>query len=144
MTILSQLTDEMKNAMRAKDSVRLSALRMLISAVRYVAIDQGELTDEQVVQVLQKEAKKRRESIEAYRSAGREEQAKAEEYELSVIEEYLPKMMSEEEAREAVSKVLAGLADKSNYGLVMRQVMTELKGKVDGGVIAKLVKEALS
>lgn len=141
MTILDRLTEEMKAAMKAGDRARLSAIRMLISAVRYVSIDKGELSDEQVVEVLTRESKKRRESIEAYRAAGREEQAQAEEFELKIIQAYLPDMMSEEEIKTKAQEILFGkeLPAGQAIGLVMR----ELKGKADGGVVAKVVKSII-
>jgi uncharacterized protein len=89
MTILMQLTDDMKAAMKAQDPARLSAIRMLISAIKYAIVDSPEMSEEVVVSILIKEAKKRREAATAYRTAGREEQAKGEEFELSVIQTYL-------------------------------------------------------
>lgn len=140
-SLMKRLTDDMKTAMKAGDKPRLSAIRMLVSAVRYVGIDTGEMTDEKVVEVLTREAKKRRESVEAYRNAGREEQARGEEFELTVIQEYLPTLMSEEEVRAKVQELLI------NKGLPMGQaiglVMKELKGKADGGVVSRIVKEVL-
>ena len=102
MSLLSQLTDEMKTAMKSGDKKRLSTIRMLISAIRYAQIDTPEMTKEDEIKVLQKEAKKRRESIVAYREADRAEQLAIEEDELKLIEEYLPTMMGEEEVRAKV------------------------------------------
>ncbi len=143
MTILSQLTEEMKVAMKARDSARLSAVRMLISALKYALVDKPEMTEADEVAILTKEAKKRRESVLAYRSGGREELAKTEEFELSVIEQYLPKMMSEEEVREVVSSKLSGKTGLV-IGDAMKLVLTELKGKADSSTVAKVVKELLS
>ncbi len=143
MTILSQLTEEMKVAMKARDSARLSAVRMLISALKYALVDKPEMTEADEVAILSKEAKKRRESVLAYRSGGREELAKTEEFELSVIEQYLPKMMSEEEVREVAS---SKLSDKTGLAIgdAMKLVLAELKGKADSSTVAKVVKELLS
>jgi hypothetical protein len=94
----------------------------------------------EVLLVLKREAKKRRESIEAYRSAGREEQAEQEEYELTMIEEYLPKQLPEEEVRMRVRAALTG-KNPPNFGAAMGMVMKELGSMAEGGVIAKLVKE---
>lgn len=138
-SLMSRLTDDMKASMKARDSARLSAVRMLISAIRYVSIDKGELSDEQVIEVLTREAKKRKESVVAYRGAGREDQAKAEEYELAVISEYLPTLMSEDEVRAKANEILSG--KNLPMGQAIGLVMKELKGKADGGVVSRIVKE---
>ena len=127
--------------MKAQDSARLSAIRMLISAIKYAMVDTPEMSEEAVVAVLAKEAKKRRESVEAYRSGGREELAKAEEFELSVIQQYLPAMMSEEEVRSKLATLnLKGMS----IGDAMKLAMPVTKGKADGGVVARIVKELIA
>lgn len=143
MSILQKLTDEMKVAMKARDSARLSAVRMLISALKYALVDKPEMTEADEVAILTKEAKKRRESVLAYRSGGREELAKTEEFELSVIEQYLPKMMSEEEVKVKLSEISGDWVGR-NMGEVMKLALAELSGKADPGVVAKVVKELLS
>lgn len=111
-----------------------------MSAVRYAQIDNPEMGEEDEIRVLQKEAKKRRESIVAYKEAGRDEMLVIEEDELLVIEEYLPAMMSEDEVRVAVRKIV-GEGEYPNFGMVMNAAMKELKGKADGGVVSKIVRE---
>lgn len=143
MSILAKLTEEMKTAMKARDSARLSAVRMLISSLKYALVDKPEMTEADEVAILTKEAKKRRESVLAYRSGGREELAKTEEFELSVIEQYLPKMMSEEEVRRIASDRLQGKSE-INIGEAMKIILGELKGQADSAVVAKVVKELLS
>lgn len=143
MSILAKLTEEMKTAMKARDSARLSAVRMLISALKYALVDKPEMTEADEVAILTKEAKKRRESVLAYRSGGREELAITEEFELSVIEQYLPKMMSEEEVRRIASDRLQGKSE-INIGEAMKIILGELKGQADSAVVAKVVKELLS
>ena len=140
MSLLSQLTDEMKTAMKSGDKKRLSTIRMLISAIRYAQIDTPEMTKEDEIKVLQKEAKKRRESIVAYREADRAEQLAIEEDELKLIEEYLPTMMGEEEVRAKVKEIVEN-GEYANFGMVMNAVMRELKGKADGSVVSRMVKE---
>ena len=140
MSLLDTLTEEMKSAMKAGEKERLSTLRMLISAIRYAEIDNPEMKEEDVLKVLQKEAKKRRESIVAYKEAGRDEQLAIEEDELKLIEGYLPSMMSEEEVKQKVGEILES-GEFANFGMVMNKVMSELKGKADGGVVSKAVKE---
>lgn len=130
----------MKSAMRERDSKRLSAIRMLVSAIRYVQIDTPTLDELGMIAVLKHEAKKRRESIAAYTAAGRTESAEAEAYELSLIETYLPKQMGEDEVR---AKVAAVLKDQefANFGLAMNGVMKAIGKEVDGGLVARIVKE---
>ena len=140
MTLLNVLQDEMKAAMKAHDQARLDALGLMVSAIRYVEVDTPNLTDEQIIEVLKKEAKKRREAIEAYKVAGRDEAAVQEQYELTLIEEYLPKMMGEDELRTKVKAVMD--ANKyDNFGLAMNGVMKEIGKAAEGGMVAKIVKE---
>ena len=140
MTLLNTLQDEMKVAMKAHDQARLDALRLMVSAIRYVEVDTPNLTDEQIVGVLTKEAKKRREAIEAYKAAGRLSAAEQEQYELTLIESYLPKKMSEDEVRIKVKEVLD--SNKfDNFGLAMNAVMKTVGKDAEGGTVAKIVKE---
>jgi uncharacterized protein YqeY len=143
MSVLNALQDEMKAAMKAHDQARLDALRLLVSAIKYFQVDNPNMTDEQVSQVLSKEAKKRREAIEAYKAAGRTESAEKEQFELSLIESYLPKMMSEDEVRAKVKEVIeSGSFD--NFGTAMNGVMKVIGKDAEGGVVAKIVKELYS
>lgn len=130
-------------AMRSRDQARLDALRLMVSAIKYVQVDTPELDDAGVIQVLTKEAKKRREAILAFKEAGRADQAAQEEYELKLIEEYLPKMMSEDEVRVVVNTILKDVANIS-MGEAMKMVQVELKGKADGGTVSKIVKELIA
>lgn len=140
MSVLQILQDEMKNAMRAKDVKRLSALRMLISAIRYAQIDKPDLDDEGMTSVLKKEAKKRKESVEAYKLAGRDESAKSEQYELELIESYLPKQMSEEELRGKVKEVIES-SSFANFGMAMNAVMKVVGKEADGSLVSRIVRE---
>jgi len=147
MSLLEKLTQDLKEAMKAGNAGKVSVLRMLNSALKNKAIEKGKdasLTDEEAMQVLMREAKKRKESILAFEQGGRPDLADNEKKELAILEVYLPQQMSREEAVAVVEKVLAGLADKSNAGLVMKAVMAELKGKADGKMISEIVKEKLS
>lgn len=137
------LESDLVKAMKSRDTVRVSTLRMLISDVRYVMIDtKGEMSSNQVLDVLRKAAKQRRESIEAYRKAGRAELEKKEEEELEIIQEYLPKMMSEEEVRGEIVAIM-NEGDFTSLGQAMGAVMAKMKGKAEGGLIARMVKEQL-
>jgi uncharacterized protein len=140
MTLLDTLQDEMKSAMKSRDQARLDALRFIVSAVRYFQVDNPNLTDEQITEVLKKEAKKRRESIVAYKAAGRDELLAKEEYELGIIEEYLPKMMSEDEVRAKVKEALDS-AKPDNFGLAMNAAMKAIGKEAEGSMVARIVKE---
>lgn len=141
-----KLNGDLKEAMKSGNADKVGVLRMLNSALQNRAIEKGKdavLTDEEVMQVLLREAKKRKESVEAFQKGGRPDLAEKEKAELALLEVYLPKQMSREEVAAAVEKVFAGLADKSNQGLVMKAVMQELKGKADGKMISEVVREKL-
>lgn len=144
MSLLTTLQDEMKTAMKVRDQARLDALRLMVSAIKYAMVDNPEMGDEQVIEVLKKEAKKRREAMEAYKTGGRPEQAEQEQYELTLIEAYLPKMIGEEEVRAKVTAILNKEQGISNIGLAIKAVMSELKGQADGGTVSKIVRELFS
>jgi uncharacterized protein YqeY len=146
MDLQTKIMSDLKEAMKAGAADKVGVLRMLNSAMKNKAIEKGKdalLTEEEAMQVVAKEAKKRKESILAFEQGGRPELAEGEKKELAILEAYLPAQMSREEVAAAVEKVLAGLTDKSNQGLVMKAVMQELKGKADGKVISEVVKEKL-
>lgn len=153
MNLQEKLMGDLKEAMKAAAKAgqagaadKVGLLRMVSSAIKNKAIEKGKdavLSEEEVLQVVAREAKKRKESIEAFMAGGRPDLADKERAELVIVETYLPKQMSREEAAMAVEKVLAGLTDKSNQGLIMKAVMAELKGKADGKMISELVKEKL-
>ncbi len=144
---LPDIQKDLKEAMKAGDSDKVAVLRMLSASLKNRQIEKGkdaELAEEEVMQVLSKEAKKRKEAVEAFEKGGRPELAENEKKELAIIESYLPKQMSREEVVAAVEKILAGIEDKSNAGIVMKAVMGELKGKADGKLISEIVKSKLS
>lgn len=137
----------LKEAMKNKDMARRNAIRSLNSAIKQVEIDeQRELSAEDVVELLRKEAKRRRESIEEYQNAGRDDLAESEQFEINVIEDFLPREMSEDEIADVVQEVIAevGASSPKDVGKVMGPVMNRLKGLADGKVINKIVKEQLS
>lgn len=142
MSVLDTLQNDMKLAMKAGDPSRLSAIRMLISAIRYAQIDSPAMKDEEMLNVLRKEAKKRREAVEAYTAAGRTEQAESEQQELKLIETYLPVQMSEEEVHSKLVACSEQFAGK-NFGEAMRIAMAAVKGQADGGMVSKIVKDIL-
>lgn len=142
----NNLEQQMKEALKAGDQIRLSTLRLLLAAIKNEEIAQGrEATDEDVVTVVRRQMKQRRESVEAFRQAGREELARKEEAELAILNTFVPQQLSEEEIRQIVKEVLDQLpeTERNNFGRVMGATMSKVKGKADGNLVAKVVKELL-
>ncbi|HSX09113.1 MAG TPA: GatB/YqeY domain-containing protein [Candidatus Saccharimonadales bacterium] len=145
----TQLKEELKQSMLARDTERTSTLRMVISALGYYEIEKGgagyEATEEDVEAVLQKQAKQRRDSIEQYKVGNRPELAEKEAKELELLESFLPKQMSEEEVKKLVDDAVAstGATSAADMGKVMSALMPQTKGKADGGLVSRLVKEKL-
>lgn len=142
----TQLQADMKTAMKAKDAERLSAIRMLVSSLRNKQIDlQRDLTEEDIVSVLATEAKKRREAAESFRSGGRDELADKEEAELVILQEYLPKQLSEDDVAVIVDELIAstGAQKKSDMGKIMGPLMGRIKGQFDGGRAKSIVMSKL-
>ena len=138
--LYSQIKADMVEAQKAKDVRLLGVIRLLLTEIGYAQVDkQSELNDEEIIKVLMKEQKKRRESIEVYEKAGAVERADQEKYELEEIQKYLPKMMDEEE----VLSVIKAEAETSGVrgGRLMGLVMGKLRGKVDGSVVNRLVSK---
>ncbi|MBP3191572.1 GatB/YqeY domain-containing protein [Natronogracilivirga saccharolytica] len=148
--IYEKILADLKDAMRNKDTQRLQVLRSLKSKILEREISERKggdvtLSDEQVQQVLMKSAKQRKESISQYKDAGRTDLAQTEEYELGIIEAYLPEMLSEDEIRDIVKNVIdkIGASSKSDMGKVMGTLMPRVKGKADGSVVNRIVRELL-
>lgn len=151
MALKDQIMADLKQAMKDKDKDKLRVLRSLKSKILEREISErkgGEATisDEQAIEVLMKAAKQRRESIEQFEDGGRDDLAEAEKEELEVIESYLPKMMSEDEVRDAAREKIdeLGAETMADMGKVMGVLMQELKGKAEGSTVSKVVKEELS
>lgn len=137
--LIDQIKADALKAQKGQNAKLLGVLRLLISELNYKAIDAGALTDELVVGVLQKEARKRQESIDIYTKVGDVARATGERYELSIIEAYLPQMMTEAEVLAEVDKV-AGQSPLRG-GQLVGAVMGKLRGKADGGLVASLVNQ---
>jgi uncharacterized protein YqeY len=136
----------MRDAMRARDERRTSTLRMAMAAAHNRQIELGRpLTDEEVVDVLGKQAKQRRESIEQFRAGGREERALAEEEEAAILAEFLPQQLGEAELRAMVDEAVAatGAAGPADMGKVMGTLMPRTKGRADGKLVSDLVRQRL-
>ncbi len=145
----SKLREELKQSMLAKDVLRTSVLRLLLSALNYYEIQKGgagyEATDEDVLIVIQKEAKQRKDSIEEFKKANRPELAEKENKELEMLQVYLPAQMDENKIREIVKETIReiGATSVADMGKVMGALMPKVKGKADGGMVSKIVREAL-
>lgn len=151
MAIKEQIMADLKQAMKDKEQDKLRVLRSLKSKLLEREISErkggeGELTDEQTIEVLMKAAKQRKESIDQFEKGDRNDLADAEKEELEIINSYLPKMLSEEEVRDIAKEKIdeLGAEDMSDMGQVMGVLMQELKGKAEGSVVSKVVKEELS
>jgi len=147
MSRIAQIEDDLKEAMRERDNDRRDALRLILSSLRSAEKElQRPLTDQEELQVLQRERKKRVEAEEAFRAAGREEQADEEDYELEVLEDYMPEPLSEEELEEIVDDAIAenGATSLQDLGRVMADVMPQVAGRADGSAVSQLVREKLA
>jgi uncharacterized protein len=144
---LEQISKELLDAMKQKDAVRTSTLRMLVSAIRYKEVEKKKsLAETEVLDVIQSEAKRRKESIDEYTKAGRADLASKEEAELNVLKIYLPQPLSEAELKALIRSAIASSGAKSpqEMGKVMSVIMPQIKGRADGKKAQELVKEALS
>jgi uncharacterized protein YqeY len=147
MSTIQRLEEELRQARLARDDTRRDALSLLLSALRAAEKDlQRELTEDEELQVLQRERKRRVEAAEAFRGAGREQQAASEEAELAVLEEFMPRQLSEEEVEEIVDDVIAevGATSMRDLGRVMADVMPQVAGRADGSTVSQLVREKLA
>ena len=151
-TVYVKSNDDLKNAMRAKSELELSTLRMLISALKNKKITLGgggnieELTDEQIIEVVQSEIKKRKDSIASYEQGGRQDLVDKENSEIKVLEKYMPAQLSEEEIEKVVKEIVSSMGEvkDSDFGKVMGQAMGRLKGKADGSKVTEIVKKVLA
>jgi uncharacterized protein YqeY len=147
MSLKAHITEDMKTAMRAKDSVRLGTIRLLLAAMKQKEVDERiELDDVAVIAILDKLIKQRKDSIAAYHSAQRQDLADIEIAEMAVLEVYLPKRLSAEEIQAAVAAIVAEVGAKGagDMGKVMGAVKTRLAGKADMGLVSAAVKAALA
>lgn len=144
--LFDQLQSDLKKAQLEKNEAETSTLRLLLSEIKYVQINQGrDLSDEDIVSVVQKEIKKRKEAAVGFRLGGREEAAEKEEGEAKLLEKYLPAQLSDEELSNIVDQVITevGATNISDMGKVIGMVMGKIKGQADGARVSGLVKERL-
>ena len=147
MTLIAEIKTQLEDAMREGDTARRDTLRLILSSLQGAEKElQRSLSEDEELQVLQRERKKRIEAAEAFRNAGREEQADKEEDELDVLEEFMPEPMSEDELEEIVDDVIAevGATSMRDIGRVMADVMPQVAGRADGSAVSQIVREKLA
>ncbi|MBI5626554.1 MAG: GatB/YqeY domain-containing protein [Nitrosomonadales bacterium] len=147
MSLKQQITEDMKTAMRAKDTARLGAIRLLLAAMKQREVDERiELTDADVVAIIEKMNKQRRDSISQYEAAKRQDLADVEKFEMSVLAAYMPQQLSEAEIASAVAEAIAstGAAGPQDMGKVMGVLKPKLAGRADMGKVSALIKAQLS
>jgi uncharacterized protein YqeY len=147
VSLIARIEDELTEAMRERDNDRRDALRLILASLRSAEKElQRPLTDQEELQVLQRERKRRVEAEEAFRAAGREEQADTEDYELEVLEEFMPEPLNEAELEEIIDDAIAenGATSLRDLGRVMADVMPQVAGRADGSEVSQLVREKLA
>ena len=147
MSLKARITEDMKTAMKARETAKLSAIRLLLAAVKQKEVDERvELDDTAVVAVIEKLTKQRKDSVTQYEAAGRQELADAEQFEISVLGAYLPEKMSTEETNAIVVAAVAetGAKGPADMGKLMAVLKPRLAGKADMAEVSKLVKAALA
>jgi uncharacterized protein YqeY len=147
VTRIGTIEDEIKEAMKARDGERRDALRLILNALKSSEKElQRPLSEDEELQVLQRERKRRVEAAEAFRNGGREEQAESEERELAILEEFMPEPLTEEQIEDIVDDVIAevGATSMGDLGRVMADVMPQIAGRADGSVVSQIVREKLA
>ena len=147
MTLKQQITEDMKTAMRAKETARLGAIRLLLSAMKQREVDERiELTDADIVAIIEKMLKQRRDSISQYEAAKRQDLADVEKFEVTVLQSYMPQQFSEAEIVSAINEVIAatGATGPQDMGKVMGAIKPKLAGRADMGKVSGLIKAQLS
>jgi uncharacterized protein YqeY len=147
MSLIARIEQELKDARLARDEDRRDALSLILASLRSAEKElQRPLSDDEELQVLQRERKRRLEAAAAYEQAGREEQAEAEEFELDVLEEFMPEPLEEAELEDIIDDVIAevGATSLRDLGRVMADVMPQVSGRADGSTVSQLVREKLA
>jgi hypothetical protein len=147
VSLKAQITEDMKTAMRAKETARLGAIRLLLAAMKQREVDERiELTDADVVSIIEKMLKQRRDSISQYKTANRQDLVDVEEFEVSILQTYMPQQLSEAEIVSAIAEAIAstGAAGPQDMGKVMGVVKAKLAGRADMGKVSGLIKAQLT
>lgn len=148
MSLKAKINADLLTAMKAKEETTMTVLRLLKAAIMKFEVsgkEKGEASDEKVLEIIGRELKQRKDSIEAYQKGGRGDLASKEEAELAVLKSYQPEQMSEDDVREVISQVITqtGATSKADFGKVMGPIMAQVKGKTDGQTVSRLVGELL-
>jgi len=144
---IAEIEGEIKEAMKARDAERRDALRLIVNALKSSEKElQRPLSDDEELQVLQRERKRRIEAAEAFRTGGHDDRAEAEERELAILQEFMPEPLSEDEIEEIVDDAIAevGATSMADLGRVMADVMPQIAGRADGSVVSQIVREKLA
>ena len=147
MSLKTQITEDMKTAMRARETARLGAIRLLLAALKQREVDERiELTDADVLSIIDKMLKQRRDSISQYKAAKRQDLVDVEEFEVSVLQTYMPQQLGEDEIKAAIAEAIAeaGAAGPRDMGKVMGVIKPRLAGKADMGKVSGLIKAQLT
>ena len=145
MSLQETIDQDLKKAMIQKEELVVSVLRMFKSALhnQVTAKKKKKLSDEEALEIIVSQAKKYKDSIEAFKKGNRDDLVEKEEKELKIIKQYLPEQLSSEEINKIVQEVISQVGDEKNFGKVMGQVMGRVKGRADGKVVTQIVKESL-
>ena len=147
MTLRETINQDLISSLKSRDTEKVAALRFLISAIKYKEVDKkSDLTDAEIIDVIGKQVKTHKESIESFKKGNRTDLVAKEESELVLLESYLPARMSEGEIKDLVTKKLSELRNQNqavDFGTLMKAVMADLKGKADGAVVKSVVEEIL-
>ncbi len=143
--LIDQIQQELIQAQKDRDEVKVSTLRLLLSEIKYLEIQKGELKDEDILSVVQKELKKRQESVTAFKNAGRDDAAQKEQSEADILSTYLPEQLSDEELTKIVEQTIneLGATSVQDMGRVIGAVRVKTGSSADGGKISLMVKEKL-
>ena len=147
MSLKQQITEDMKTAMRAKETARLGAIRLLLSAMKQREVDERiELSDADIVTIIEKMLKQRRDSISQYEAANRQDLADVEKFEVTVLQGYMPQQLSEAEIVSAIAEVISatGATGPQDMGKVMAAIKPKLAGRADMGKVSGFIKAQLS
>jgi uncharacterized protein YqeY len=148
--LLDKINQDYKEAVKSKDESKRNTINLLLSAIKYRQIElrtsEKELTDEEIINVISKEIKKRKEAIELYEKGNRQDLAEKERKELEILESYMPKQLSEEELVSTIDEVIksVGASSTSDVGKVMKELMPKVRGKADGSLVKSLVEKRLT
>jgi uncharacterized protein YqeY len=143
MSLKDQLMEEMKNAMRARDSVRLGVIRFLRSEIKNIEIDHGEQSDSDILKIIARQVKSMKDANSEYAKADRQDLVEDNNTKIVILEEYLPKQLSDEKLEKVVQSVIDS-AEEKHMGKIIGQVVKQVEGKADGGRISQMVRKLLS